>query len=249
MLSPAGIFRILSIVLGLLIAFFTYDIYRKTKGGSKGWKYIAVVGLTLCAWAIFQVTFSGVIDLKIVRVITGVPLMFIIGIISPICPIFLVEDMGLRKPKWFNVKNLTYLYFIGFSLFFIYNFLTPFYDIGSELLSIELGMLSLWYVFTGIGYYYLWKGTKTKIWMIITISSFLSVIGTGLPLYSGACCGPGEVLSGQELCVNYPYDYVSISPLPCFPEFYQFALTSIIFLIIAEFLFVIGFSIFWKRMK
>ncbi len=249
MIGIAEGFRIISIIIGLLIGYFTYMIHRFTEGGSKGWEYFAIGGLSLTLWSTLQVVFSLIINSPVPRIILGTVTLPLIAIFSSIGPVKLLEDMNIKKPKWLTIRNVLYYFILVIIALSLYNFLTPFNYPSNEILSIAHDTIPFCFIIGVFGNYLLWKGIKSKVWFLIMISAISIIIGTGLISYSGNCCGPGEVLAGQEICAKYPYDYVASTPLSCVEFLIPISLFGSLFLIIGVLLYAIAFGILWNRMR
>jgi hypothetical protein len=215
------LFRIASIFMGILVAYFTYRIYVMTKGGSKGWKYMAITGASLFLWATFQVIFSLFItgDLaRFIRIISGTILFPIITIYGLLCPIALLKDMEIKKHKFLTERNAWYYFLSLMILLLFYNLLLIFpQEIFSELLSVAHDLVPLCFIFATYGYYLLWKGTKKGVWIVMYLGTLLIVVGTILNSLSANCCGTPDISQNlKSLCQEgYRYDYVASTPIPC----------------------------------
>lgn len=239
------LFRLLSISGGLVAIFFLYNILILTKGGSKAWKYMTSSGILIGVWGIFQVIFGYFIPITQIRLISGFLVFPIISIFNMIYPIVFLEDMGLKKFKWLTIRNAWYYFFILIVTLSLYNFSIPFNDILAELTSISHTLLPFCFAFSVFGYYFLWKGTRLKMWLCLTLGTILLVIGTGFNLYSACCCNGNFFL----ICENYHYDYVNTLPLYCSESLISIALKGPVFLIIGVLFYYAGFFFMWKSMR
>jgi hypothetical protein len=246
MMSVTEIFRSVSIIAGILIGLFAYRIYVLTKGGSKGWKYLTIAGMSLSIWASLQVIFMFILPIKLVRVIAGMFLFPLMAFFSPIATTTLLKDMKIKKPKWFTQKNMIYYFSLASVLLLIYNILTPFNDFLAEILSIVHTLIPVSFILLVLGSYFIGKGTKQRAWMLISAGSIALIVGTALISYTGNCCGNS---AGLKLCEGYVYDYVPSTPLPCVASILPVALNGAAFQLAGILLYCDAFLRIWKPME
>ncbi len=249
MIGIAEGFRIISIIIGLLIGYFTYMIHRFTEGGSKGWEYFAIGGLSLTLWSTLQVVFSLIINSPVPRIILGTVTLPLIAIFSSIGPVKLLEDMNIKKPKWLTIRNVLYYFILVIIALSLYNFLTPFNYPLNEILSIAHDTIPFCFLVGTFGFYLLWKETKLKSWLMIKIGTVLIIVGTILNSYSGNCCGPGEPMQSLSQCARYSFDYVASTPFSCLESLISISLFGSLFLIIGILFYTIGFGTLWSKMR
>ncbi len=239
------VFRIFSILAGILIAYFTYMIYKFTKGGSKAWMFIAITGVTLGVWGSLQVIFLMFFDIRIIRIITGIIFLPLIALGGLFSSIELPKDMDIKIPKFLNIKNAKIYSLFIFLILLIYNLLTPFTNILTEILSIAHILIFFYFIPATYGFYFVWKGTRLKEWCIMSLASFLIVMGIITTNYTGVCCENNL----SNLCELNVLDYVSVLPLPCIESLLSIALKGAMFLLFGEILYLISFYLIWRSMK
>lgn len=245
----AEIFRFVAIFAGALIAFFTLRIYSLTKGGSEGWKYMAVGAVSLFLWATLQIIFSIVLDISIIRIITGIFFLPMIAVFITLSHIILVRDMKINRPFWFNKRVFTYCILALVIILLLYNFLTPFTAPLQELLSIAHLIVSLSFLFTILGTFLLWRGTGNHAWALLMASGVIIFIGLSLIAYSVECCGIGGIFHSSQECLGYHYDYVGVTMFVCNPSLISLSLNGSLLLLLAILLYCLAYYMLWKPME
>jgi len=244
------IFRLLVIPIGLLIAFFSYRIYVLTKGGSNGWKYMAMSGLSFSFWAMSQIIFKYLIDSAVMRMSIGSFLFGIIIIFGPLSPIILARDLKLsEKARLMTMKRYIYYIIPLTAIIIAYNMIDPYFIILSEVISIFHVMLGLALITMSYALFFLWKETKNRAWLFIFSFIAIVTISVFMGVYSGNCCGANGEYSGSPVCSSYTNDYVTVTPVICTASILPITLQWNTFMIVGVLLGVVGFYLLWRPMN
>jgi hypothetical protein len=237
-----SVFRLLSVFIGLIIAYLVIKIYDKTKGGSDGWVALMITYVSLGLWALFQVIFLWVVPDFGMRVVTGTIFFFVIGIFNPLSAIILSRDMKIDKPKWFNRNSHFAFTCIVLASLVIYNFvLSPFTNPFSEVLTIALTLLGILILISAYGFYILYKGTGLKVWMHMVVAAVIISMGIFFVLSFNDCCGLQSPLEGTEACSAWMYDYADVLPAPCMEGFIPISSGGTLLILIGEIIFLCAF--------
>lgn len=252
------VYGCIAIISSILIAYFTYSIYKFTKGGSLGWKYFAIGGICLGIWAsgfILFDSFFKILELKLLTSSIAIPL---IAIFYPLAPIKLIKDFGIKKPKWLSEKNLLFLFSILFFPLLIYNLVlpselkVPYFWILAEIAEDGVFTMVFTFIFAIVGCYYLWKQTKLKPWKYLGIAAFFVCIGQFFSELATGCCLTNTNLNlpefSQELCKSLSTTGASTLSL-CFPQILPITLLYPIFVITALVITCIFVYKIYKSMK
>ena len=249
-ISATYIFRFLVIPIGILIAYFSYEIFALTKGGSKGWRYIAIAGLCFSAWAICQIVFTLLFDSALVRMMLGTFLFGLIVILAPLGPIILVNDMKLSpRARLFTVKR--YLLYIApiSALVIAYNVIDPSTIFIAGALSITHLLVGFALLPMAYATFFLWRESKSLSWAFIFAFVSILSISVFMGVYSGSCCGTDGAYYGNPVCSSYDTDYVSSLPVSCSAGVLAVTLKWNYLQIIAVLSGLVGFYLLWNPMR
>jgi hypothetical protein len=218
------VFRLLSIVLGLVLGFFSYKIYITTKDGTnRGWFYLSVAGLMLCIWACVQAITVIFFDLPTVKIISSLVCFSVISLVVPLGIINLNKSFRIETHKFFSEKSLYIIYLGLWTVLIFFNLIIwQFSSILMEFAGIAHLMLSFMFIFALYPAFKLWRTTKVWTWLLI----FLFVIFTAVSIIPGAytsgCCNDrkANVLNSindanVNACEKLQLDYAEIIPLQC----------------------------------
>ncbi len=237
-------FRLFSLVFALLGGVFSYLIYKLTKGGSKGWKYLAIGAISISLWGLSQLVFI-IINIQVIRVALSALFKFIFGVFILLGSIKLVEDMGIKKLNWLNTRNAIIYSFFVYFIFLIYNLLIPYENILIEMDTITM-VTNVFCLFpTSLNFYRLWKGTEIKKYAFLFLGSLGGFLGESLIPYIASAC---ENISSY-ICTINPYEHAPVIPVMYIQPLVEFALYADAVLLFAESFFFLGFLLLWKVMK
>jgi len=235
---------------GLLIAYFSFRIHALTEGGSAGWKYMAMAGISFSLWAISQIAFKYLIDSAALRMSSASFFLLLMVIFAPLSPVFLARDMKLSgRARLITVKKY-FLFIIPVSLIIIgLNLIEPYFITLSEVMSVSylifgFALLPMAYVL-----FFLWRETKNRSWLFIFAFAIIISLAVFLESYSGGCCGMDGYYYGNPLCGTYGSDYVTVIPLACGAGILPVVMYLDIFQIAALLLGIAGFYLIWKPMN
>ena len=184
------VFRLLSIVLGLVLGFFSYKIYATTKNGTNsGWFYMSVAGLMLCIWACLQAITVLFFDLPTLKIISSLVCFSVISLVVPLGIINLNKSFKIDIPKFFGEKSMYLIYFSLWAVFIVFNLVIwRFNSVLMELAGIAHLMLSLMFFFSLYPAYKLWRTTKVWTWLLIFLFVFFTAISIIPGAYTSGCC-------------------------------------------------------------
>jgi hypothetical protein len=250
MMEAEIIFRLLVIPAGLLIAYFSYRIHDLTEGGSAGWKYMAIAGLSFSLWAISQIAFKYLIDSAALRMSAASFFLLLMVIFAPLSPVFLARDMKLSgRARMITVKRY-FLYIVPVSLVIIgYNLIEPYFITLSEVMSVSylifgFALLPMAYVL-----FCLWRETGNKSWFFVFAFAIIISLTVFLESYSGGCCGLDGYYYGNPLCGSYSADYVTVLPLACTAGILPVVMYLNVLQIAALLIGLAGFYLIWRPMN
>ncbi|MFW5990669.1 MAG: hypothetical protein ACOCQX_00430 [Candidatus Nanoarchaeia archaeon] len=217
------VFRLLAILAGVLIGIFAFQIYTLSKGGLKGWKYIAIYGGFLCFWAV-SALITKLIGVTVLERITGIIGLLGMAVFVPYSYAKMTDELNL-KPSWFTAKISLGSTAAVFLLLLVLNVFKPtFLEYPlDKLLSISHFTLAITLVFALIPLYVLSKNIKKSSWILATIATV--VIFSSLMIgqhYDGCCAKEGELEDNDSLCGDYDLPYVQVTDAPCFEPIVNF---------------------------
>ncbi len=209
------IFRLLSVVIGPLLAVVVYIIYRKTRGGSVGWVYISIAFISLGVWSLSQLLFLVVFPNFIARTVIGAMTIFLITFFIPMAAVRLAKDMKCKLPRWLTEVNVIIIGFVYYFVMYSYNLMAS-QDFLGSVSSISLIGLTPMFVIASVGYLVIARETRVRLWTWWVIGMAFCFVGAFLigAMYTN-CCGTGAPLEWEESCVRWMYDYAPAIPLPC----------------------------------
>ncbi len=250
---------------GIVIAYFSYNIYTKTKGGSRGWAYLAICGIVLGIYS-FNDSISLMINIPPIQniqklILDGVS-YFLLNLFMCLGVIELIEGFGLKKSKFLNKKFFLILFSLIVIVLFTYNLITPNFGFLPESVSITISLFLFTFPFSFYGFYVLWKNTKLLAWFLILISTIFLFFGS----FSEQVCANSctweynKVLIkekplgyvGIPECEGFASDMVFAEAIPlgnAFDFLVPIANYNDVFWLIAIILIIIGFFLIWKSMK
>jgi len=240
-------------ILGLVITFFSLRIYSLTKGGSVGWKYIAIVGIAMGIWSISGMAYDFIRFPVEINIIIGIVSLFIISFLSPMGTFSLVKDMQLGMNSFFENKNTRRNYIIYYFSIFIpvllFNLLVSPKDILLEIHSVVQFMIVFGTVPMTYSLYVLWRAIKKPAWMFMMLFGIIISLSQAMAVYVGGCCGDGGALTSNQVCSTYTLSFVETLPLYCdqaiISAFSVYRSIDLIAFVIA----IIGFFLIWKSME
>lgn len=243
------IFRVAAIFIAILFAFFCYRIYILTKGGSKGWLYIAISCMLLSVWSVIVVIFSRVFDVEIIRLWATVLIMIPISFLGPLGLLKLLNDLKVKVWLLANKRNFILYNVTVWVVMLAYNFMTPMISVSNELASMAHFMIpATFFPMT----YTSWKladATKQKAWKLLLGFVFFIALGVLLGTYLGSCCGEGGDLTGQPTCASYGADYTNIYPVLCITGLVQFSMLYNAIEIVGLVFGLAAFYLLWKAVS
>lgn len=244
MVSEALLFRVLGMVVGLALAFFSFRIMKATKGATKGWLIFCIAGLFFFLWTSFMSLFT-ITDIYVGRVITSI--LFIPGtVVLAMGSAKLVEDFGIIKPKLISAKN-----YLIMNLSFIVVFAILLFIFNDDILQVILTSVFIDAIIANImamvALFYLWKTTRKYIWISFFVFTLLFSLGQVSSIYSGNCC-TGE-LSDLKICEGYELDYTDILNIPCNAALVNVSMIGYNLLTISGLILVINFFYLWRKLS
>jgi len=215
--SIALIFRLLSVVVGPLLAVVVYSIYRKTQGGSKGWLYLTIAFISLGVWSISQVVFLIMFPNFIARTITGAMAIFLITFFNPLGAVKLANDMQCKVPMWLTEFNIIMIGLVYYASMYVYSLMMS-RDILGAVASISIIGMTPMFLIASLGYLCIAKTTRVRFWSLWVLGTIIVIIGSFMIVGGYAsCCGTGaplEWVPGSG-CDGWIYDYAPVLPIPC----------------------------------
>lgn len=246
-------------VVGFLIAYFSFDIYRLTKGGSKGWKYMAYGCIPMGVYAIWGVfdtmlQFSIPYRLEFLLLMTGL-CVFMLQIFLPLGTQGIGKDIGARLPGWYTSRNILVFLAVIFLGLVAYNFMLPIAGVADEIVSIGFFSLAVMSGVCAVGYLAIARSTKKSAWWLLFLASLFMLLGfPGYQMY-GDCCGSAGWVAQMEFtnpdCYGFINDYAFSAVIhgSCIPALLPLANYSMVSIIIATILYFIAFTMIWRSIK
>jgi hypothetical protein len=244
------VFRLLSIILGLTLGFFSYKIYIITKDGTnRGWFYLSIAGIMLCIWACVQAVTVIFFDLPTVKIISSLICFAIISLVVPLGIINLNKSFRIETHKFFGEKSMYIIYLGSWTVLIVFNLIVwQFNSLLMEFAGIAHLMLSFMFFFTLYPALKLWMTTRVWTWLLI----FLFVIFTAISIIPGAytsgCCNDNKASVGNA-CEKLQLDYAEIIPFQCTnsavlitKNYHYLLLTGIVIAVVA-------FYGLWRKMS
>ncbi|MFO7710676.1 MAG: hypothetical protein R6V53_02835 [Candidatus Woesearchaeota archaeon] len=205
-------FELFGILIGFLIGFFSYRIFINTRGGSRGWKYIAIGSFSFFVWALIQVIFTLIWPLEAIRIFAGFLTWSLIAALLPLGYMQLNLDFGKEMPRFFRPKAFLITFGIFWLVLLLINLIMPFDSILYELAGISLVTLT---VFAWVGGVYpayrLWWDSKNWMFLMLFLFVLLIPFGTGLGAYTHGCCFSEDV----PACNQITTQYANVLYIPC----------------------------------
>ena len=240
-------------LLGLVITFFSLRIYSLTKGGSVGWKYIAIVGIAMGIWSISGMVYDFIHFQAEISILIGIAGLFIISFLSPMGTFSLVKDMQLGMNSFFERKNTRRNYIIYYLSILIpvllYNLFVSPTNILKEIHSSVQLMMVFGIVPMTYSLYILWKGIRKPAWMFMLIFGIIISISQAMAIYVGGCCGEGEALASSDICSSYTLLFVETLPLYCDQAIMSILIAYRSIDLIGFSVAILGFFLIWKSME
>jgi len=237
------IFRSVAILFGVILLVLSILIYERTRDATKGWFYLSAFGVSLFLWSTTATLFRY-IDVFLIRGLSGIIFLFLIGFFIVSAYSRLSEDLWIEKPKWITQKNMTIISGIIYLALLVFNTIFFWQDFQIPLVK-YLSITHLWlgfaFLIAAIPTYYLMKKGKNAQWTI----AFFAVLVVGLSLNAGQyydnCCSENGIAQELTICEGYDLDYIRVYETSCVPwlvtmgRFYQFGLVIGIVLIAIQF--------------
>ncbi len=247
------IFRISALIIGLLMAFFGYKIYKHSRGATKGYLYMAVFGIALFFWSSTATLFRE-LGMFTPRIITGTIFLAAISVFLLLSYTKLVIDFNISKPKWLNERFTIGFLIAGYLFFIILNFVfikdaSGYEHIMRKILSISHVMLSISAIYALIPLYYLMSATKKAPWIFAFVFILTVAIGLNVGAYFDGCCGKNGELGSEPLCSEYDLDYLLVYELPCLPGIVSFGSKYQLMLLLGLIFGDISFYPLWRKLS
>ncbi|MFO7711216.1 MAG: hypothetical protein R6V53_05620 [Candidatus Woesearchaeota archaeon] len=210
------IFRLLAVLGGVFLGIFAYKIYRYSKGGLTGWKYLSLFGGGLCFWAVTALI-TKFIGIGMLESLTGIIGFLVMAFSIPFAYTLLGKELKLPIPGWLTGK--TSLLFVGivFVALLGLNMLMPGFMNHplDKILSISYVTLSIATVFGLIPLSILTFKIKKAPWILVWASTVLLALSLILGQQYNGCCGTGGEMTDSSVCSGYELPYVPVTNLPC----------------------------------
>lgn len=249
-LTAMVIFRLIVIPIGLLFAFFSYSIYNHTRGGSRGWMYMAIAGISFSAWAIVQILFGVVLDNADLRMGLGSLLYGMIVMFAPAGPIKLAIDMKLSsRARMITIRRYVYYIVPVMLVVSAFSVMDPYINALNEVISLMHVLVAFSLIAMSYTTFYLWRETENRAWFFIFFFVSLVSLSTFMGAYSGGCCNSDGYYYGNPVCSSYGGDYVNVIPLACNAGILPVTLQWNVFQIVSVLSGLIGFYLLWKPMN
>ncbi|MFW5990941.1 MAG: hypothetical protein ACOCQX_01800 [Candidatus Nanoarchaeia archaeon] len=212
----AILFRLTGIFVGILLGVFSTLIFINTRGGSKGWKYIAGAGVIFFLWSITQLIFTMFYEWYEIKVFMSFITWVVVGTFMPLGYMRLGLDFGQKMPRFFSPKPFLITVGVLWALLLILNLVVmPFTSILQEIAGVAhiIMTVMLW---AGAVYpvYLLWKASRNWVWLFLLLFAVFLPIGSGLGSYSHACCSHSEE-QFEDACAEISVHYADVVYLPC----------------------------------
>jgi hypothetical protein len=246
------IFRPLAIVIGLLMAFFSYKIYKNSIGASKGWFYMAIFGSSLFLWS-FSATLFKMLNLFMPRIIFGIIFLMMMAIFVPLAYTKLIKDFKFDVPKWLTPKFSLFIVIVIYFTVLISNILSGemLYSTNlfmRKLLSISHWTLGLVTIYALVPTFYLMKITKKLPWILAFVFCVIVAIGLNIGQYYNGCCWDAGALSTDKVCIGYDLDYTSVYPEVCYAGIAGIGKIYQLFLLVGIIIGDISFYKLWRSL-
>lgn len=241
--------RVLLLVFAVVLSFAVYNIYRKTRGGSKGWLYMCIAFVSVGAWSVSQLVFLYVFDTFMGRVVISAVMFFMISLFNPLAAINLARDMKCSLPPWLTERNVIILCIAFFAAMYSYNiFASP--GFAGSVAGISMFSMVLMFSLAVVGYMRIAKETGVRFWSWFAWGCIIAIIGAFMITTSYTdCCGTGAPLNGAGECGTWMYDYSPILPLPCIAWALPLTSNSAVFVDIGIILLLIAIEKMRRAMK
>ncbi len=209
------VFRVPTIILGILIGYFAYRLYQLTKGGSRGWIILTVMGICLFFWATTAMVFA-IVDIPILRYLAGIIFLLGMAVTLPTGFARLAQDFGVKMPKWLNLTSVLGVVAVAFFGLLIGNVVTGNFDTPVvTLLTISHLTLGIAALIGIIPTYLLSKATNQNPWKLALVFAILIGVGLNVGQYYNNCCHEDGIIPGEPICAGYDLDYNQVYAAPC----------------------------------
>ncbi len=258
------VFRLLAIFSGVFLAIMSYLIYKNTRGATKGYSYLAYFGISLFLWSSTAMIFKKLewtamifkkLEWFLIREISGIIFLFMIGFFVTKAFSKLVEDFGVTKPSWVSVKGALYfvvgvhILVLALNLMFFFGDFLEFNTALQKLLSIAHWSLSFSFLYAIFPTYYLMKATKKSPWILAFLFSVVIAFSLNIGQYYDGCCGISGKLSDQPICEQYDLDYMRTYDVPCNTGIVKAGIIYQMYLIVGIILIDVSFFQLWRRLS
>ncbi|MFW5990670.1 MAG: hypothetical protein ACOCQX_00435 [Candidatus Nanoarchaeia archaeon] len=216
------IFRLLAVLGGVLIGVFAYQIYKFSKGGLKGWKYIAIYGGFLCFWAVTALL-TKLMGVKILEYICGIIGLLGLSYYIPAAYTKLSGELNLKKPGWFNTKFSIVVVSVVIVALLVYNLLKPTFmdNPVSKILAIIHFTLGFSMVLALIPLIILTKNIRKAPWVLLTLGTIILAASMLVGQHYAGCCGDYGDMQEESVCEGYSLPYVQVTDAPCYGSMVQ----------------------------
>lgn len=243
------VYFLVVLILGLVVAFFSYRIFYLTQGGSKGWMYIAIVGMAMAFWSISQMVYDIMQLSEEFRIVLGTIMFLAISFLAPTAVFRLIEDMSLVAPKLFARRNFNIAYLFIFFILVLYNLMGARVNVLSEIYSASQFMLLVGFMPMTYGMCFVWKGTRKPAWLLMIVFGILMSAAQVPSIYMGACCGEGGALASDTVCSGYDIPYTETVPTHCTEDMVLLVKDYRVIDIFSFLIALIAFFLLWWSME
>jgi hypothetical protein len=210
------IFRIVAGIMAIVAAWLGYNIYKHTRGATKGWVYMSIFSFSLAIWSVATLLFMGP-EMAMPRYWSGILLFMVMSYIIPLAYSTLCVDFKLKVPRWINPR----VSFLVITLMLLTLLGINFYQLSIQrFLSITHYLLGLSLLFSAIPTFYLMHRTKRAPWILAFIFCIVSGFALDAGQYYNNCCG--EKIATDPFCDDYDLDYNSVYWGSCYMPFVYF---------------------------
>ncbi len=235
------IFRILVSIYTLIIAYFSYDIYKKTKGGNTQWKYFASAFIVGFLWALSELLFKSIIPNNFLFYLVSFSLLIILSYFLIKVSCNFLKSFTTKSFKGFKEKDFYIAFAIIFALWLIYN------SSGFELIKLKdiIALITgLGFLITSFSFYIISRYQKNFGWKLLVPFFFGLGIGIIMLVFLSTCCYINPEGSG---CADFQYAYTkSLPSFICYSPLMQiYSFANLI--MVASSIFLVGVYFLWKH--
>ncbi|MFO7711271.1 MAG: hypothetical protein R6V53_05895 [Candidatus Woesearchaeota archaeon] len=240
------LFRLLSIVLGCTIGFFSFRVYQGTQGSTRGWSYIAIGGFMLCLWAIVQTIVQLLFNAPNIKILSGL-LFGVIAIVLPLGFVSLCRAFKINLPDMLSNRNLLIIFGLYWIIMLGINLMLPFDNLLMEISGIAHLALTFMFIIGAIyPSYKLWQTSGNWIWFLLLLFVVIVAISIIPGAYTSGCCNGN--FAEEPVCSSVKLDYAEVVPLPCNASILAFSQYYHIPLLVGIIFSLVAFYGLWKKL-